>query len=212
MGLIRATLCASTCGLVSYDSKKQQSAKAMEKNTKATAQASAQAADLMRQANRIATDQAKAERERAEVERQRTQREHEFRYETDPVYRVWSDEKGAREAEQQAREAAEKLVQEAEFHARLRERRRIEAEEAVVRKAKMRLAWMNAGVVSLWIWFFWVILPAAAMFRVAWSVQSLAAKAPGVRALGRPVLEGAARKAWAWLKLRRGADGRLALS
>jgi hypothetical protein len=74
MGLIRKSLAVGTLGIVKGSSKKQRVAKA-----------------TMKAAKREATATEAASR----VTQQQAEREHQFRYDTDPAYRDWWDKKQA---------------------------------------------------------------------------------------------------------------------
>ena len=97
MGLLRKTLSVGTVGLVSGSSKKQKVAKATMKSSAAGARASEQAAAAAAQTNAALNMAARLAIEKAN-------REEQFRYDTDPVYRECVD--GQREIKRLAMESA----------------------------------------------------------------------------------------------------------
>ena len=101
MGLIRKSLMVSSGGIVRGSSKKQRVAK----GTQRAVQASATSDALTARAASASAAAARASSEvlqRAEAESaRRAADEDQFRYDTDPVWRAWVDEKLAKEAAEQ---------------------------------------------------------------------------------------------------------------
>lgn len=126
MGLIRKSLAIGTVGVVSPSSKKQKVAKATQRAAQANARVAAQLVAQQAEANRLA--------------RQKAHEEHEFRYETDAVYRKYVDDKRA--AEEAARHAESGRIAEI---VRVRRERRQQRTVALARGTIRTVAILGAA-------------------------------------------------------------------
>ncbi len=147
MGLIRKTLSLSTVGVVSGSSKKQRVAKATSRSAAASAKANTEAARASALTAAAATASAEVIMRAGQEAARRAAEEEQFRYDTDPAWRQWVDEKRAREIAERVEH--QRLCDESNERVRVKQQYAITAkvEAKAAKKAKRLPGSMPAGAV-----------------------------------------------------------------